>query len=95
MGKGIATKVVAAFVQWAFDTFGKIVRLHAVVFAWNRASMRVLEKVGFVHEATNKCAAWKAGRLVDLMVFAKVREGCVGESVLPELVLGPGQDCDI
>lgn len=83
-GRGIATRVVTAFVQWAFATFGRIVRLHALVFAWNPASMRVLEKVGFVHESTKKCAVWKAGRLVDLVEYAKVREGCVGESVLPE-----------
>ena len=93
MGRGIATKAATAFVQWAFATFDRIVRLRALVFAWNLASMRVLEKVGFVQEGTKKCAAWKAGRLVDLVEFAKVREGCVGESALPEeeerLILGP------
>ena len=86
-GRGIATKVIAAFVPWVFATFDKIVKIQAGVFGWNKASMRVLEKLAFDHEATRKCAIWKAGKLVDLEEFVKIKEGYVGESVLPELVL--------
>ena len=57
-GRGIATDAVRALVPIAFDRF-EIVRLQAGVFSNNPASMRVLEKCGFVREAVH---ARRSGR---------------------------------
>ena len=45
-GKGLATEVASAWVRAAFDEFG-LSRLGAFVHPENRASVRILEKLGF------------------------------------------------
>jgi RimJ/RimL family protein N-acetyltransferase len=52
-GRGIATEVASALVGHAFAALG-LPRLVAVVYADNRASRRVLDKLGFVHEGTRE-----------------------------------------
>jgi len=42
------------------------------VFAWNPASMRVLEKSGFEREALLRSAATKDGQLIDTVLYARV-----------------------
>ncbi len=71
-GRGIATKAVAALVQYAFATFD-IVRLDAGVFESNPASMRVLEKNGFLLEGRLRMHVTKDGRTMDLFVYGLVR----------------------
>ncbi|HET7738491.1 MAG TPA: GNAT family protein [Tepidiformaceae bacterium] len=73
-GKGIVTEVVEAAVAYVFGTFD-IVRIEAVVWEWNPASMRVLEKAGFTREATLRRAITKDGRTVDAELFAVIRDG--------------------
>ena len=46
-GQGIATEASGALVEYAFGTVG-LARLVAVIYPDNRASRRVLEKLGFV-----------------------------------------------
>src|SRR5688572_10441434 len=48
-GVGIATEAVIAVTEYAFAKHN-LVRLHARVLEWNKASMRVLEKCGYVRE---------------------------------------------
>ena len=48
-GQGFATEAAAALVEYAFGTLG-LARLVAVAYPDNRASRRVLEKLGFVHD---------------------------------------------
>jgi len=72
-GRGIATRVVAAVSDYAFATLD-IARLEGWVFAWNPGSMRVLEKCGYVREAVMRKSAIKDGRLVDRVVYARLRE---------------------
>lgn len=72
-GKGIATGAVAAIVPLAFEYFD-IIRLQAGVFASNPASMRVLEKCGFVREAVHKNAVTKNGVVMDEVVYVRFRE---------------------
>ena len=50
-----------------------LVRLHATVFAWNPASMRVLEKAGYEREAVLRQSIWKDGTLLDSVLYAKLR----------------------
>ena len=69
-GRGIATDAVRAIVPVAFDRFD-LARLQAGVFSTNPASMRVLEKAGFVREAVHASAIWKNGRLLDEVVYVR------------------------
>jgi len=74
-GKGIATEVVGAFVEWIWERFPKIVRVEAEVYEFNGGSGRVLGKVGFVHEGTLRGAVWKDGKVAGLEVWGMVRKG--------------------
>jgi ribosomal-protein-alanine N-acetyltransferase len=49
---------------------GRFARLEAPVFEWNPASMRVLEKLGFVREALLRDSVTKDGQLIDSVLFA-------------------------
>src|SRR5690606_8731650 len=69
---GIMTRVLARFVPEAMRMFD-LYRLHADVYESNPASMRVLEKCGFVHEGVHKSAVMKRGRLLDVHVYARIR----------------------
>ena len=71
-GRGIATDAVRAIVPVAFATFD-IVRLQAGIFATNRASMRVLEKCGFVREAVHTRAITKNGMILDEIEYVLLR----------------------
>lgn len=73
-GRGLMTRVVAAFAPWAMRELA-LHRLYATVLDSNPASARVLLKNGFVEEGVRRCAVLKHGRLHDLRVFAKVRRG--------------------
>lgn len=68
-GRGIATEAVGAMTEWGFENLD-LTRIYASVFSHNPASMRVLEKAGFVHEATLKDAVCKEGKVLDEHVFA-------------------------
>jgi RimJ/RimL family protein N-acetyltransferase len=71
-GQGIVTGAVRAIIPVAFDRYA-IVRLQAGIFANNPASMRVLEKCGFVREAGHKNAITKNGTTMDEVMYAIVR----------------------
>ncbi len=71
-GRGLTTRAVSASSDWAFDHY-KIVRIFAMVFAHNLASMRVLEKCGFQQEGVLRRSAIKNGVLLDQVMYAKVR----------------------
>lgn len=73
-GRGIMTDAIAAIVPVAFERFD-IVRIQAGVFANNPASMRVLEKCGFVREAVLKNAITKNGVVIDEVMHARFRDG--------------------
>ena len=72
-GKGIASELVPAVTEWAFAHLD-LCRIHAEVFEWNAASMRVLEKAGYEREGRLRRAAVKDGETIDLLVYAIVRE---------------------
>lgn len=73
-GGGIATEAARFISGYAFATF-PFVRLQAGVFEWNPASTRVLEKAGFTLEGRLRRAITKEGRVGDLLMYARVREG--------------------
>ncbi len=71
-GHGITTEAARAVVPFAMRHFG-LCRLEAAVFAWNPASMRVLEHCGFVREGISRASVFKDGELIDRVVYALVR----------------------
>jgi RimJ/RimL family protein N-acetyltransferase len=72
-GRGIATAALRAVTAAAWAE-PDVVRIHAPVFAWNRASMRVLEKAGYRREAVLARAGVKDGRVFDRVVYAVSRD---------------------
>ena len=72
-GRGLATAVVRAFTDYAFDAF-ELCRIYANVFEWNPGSCRVLEKAGYVLEGRLRSAAVKDGFVLDGVLYANVRE---------------------
>lgn len=72
-GRGIGTAAVRVLVDDAFTRFG-LARVFALTFADNAASIRVLEKSGFVLEGRLRRSAVKAGRILDQLLYARVNE---------------------
>ena len=71
-GLGIATEAVRAMTEYLFVKHN-LVRLHAHVFEWNSASIRVLEKCGYIREAVLRRSVIKNERIIDEMLYAFVR----------------------
>ncbi|MGQ0650554.1 MAG: GNAT family N-acetyltransferase [Gemmatimonadaceae bacterium] len=69
-GKGYASEAIQGVSDWALRHFD-LARLYAMVFTWNPASARALEKGGFVLESLSRKAAIKEGEIVDEWVYAK------------------------
>ena len=70
-GQGRMTRIVAAYLDWAVPALG-LARVEATVLEGNPASMRVLEKNGFLREGIRRSALRKQGRLHDLHLFGRV-----------------------
>ena len=72
-GRGIATAALRALTEYAFANYN-LIRLFAYVYDWNPASVRVLEKAGYVFEGRLRKSATKDGQTVDQLLYAIVRE---------------------
>jgi len=70
--RGIATEALRAVTAEAFKRF-EITRLYAVPFADHAASVRVLEKAGYVLEGRLRQSAIKNGTIRDQLLFATYR----------------------
>ena len=75
-GRRIVTDAVARVTTLALAE-PDLVRLYAAIFAWNAASMRVLERNGYVREAVLKQAGFKDGTLFDCVIYARTRESAL------------------
>ena len=71
-GRGIATEALQAVTAEAFKQF-EITRLYAVPFADHAASVRVLEKAGYVKEGHLRQSAIKDGKLRDQSLYASYK----------------------
>lgn len=71
--KGYCTEAAKAIVRFGFDEY-KMHRIHAAHFSSNRASGRVMEKIGMVHEGKFRRHIKKWGRFVDLEIFGILKE---------------------
>lgn len=70
-GRGIMTAAVQAIADHAFSPLG-YKRIETPVFAWNPASMRVLEKCGFAREGVMAKSVLKDGELIDSVLYARL-----------------------
>ena len=68
-GRGITSAALSAATQYAITTFG-LTRVFAVPFVHNVASIRVLEKAGFIREGLMRQSAIKDGILQDQYLYA-------------------------
>jgi len=69
--KGVASIAVNLLTEYGFNKLG-MVRIHAGVFEYNMASMRVLEKCGFEKEGVYKKAVFKKNRIWDEVRYSKI-----------------------
>jgi RimJ/RimL family protein N-acetyltransferase len=73
-GRGVVTQVARVLTEQAFAR-PEVTRVFAAVHADNPASMRVLQKNGFLREAELRQSAIKAGRVIDRVRWARLRAG--------------------
>lgn len=73
MGRGIGTSAVKQMCDYIFENTD-IIRIFAEPFAYNTASCRVLEKAGFQYEGTLRKNAVKNGVVLDMRMYAIVKE---------------------
>lgn len=71
-GKGIMTEAVKQICEYIFAK-SDIIRIYAEPFAYNIASCRVLEKVGFQYEGTLRSNAVKNGRVIDMEMYSLLK----------------------
>lgn len=72
-GQGFATEAVQVIVKYGFELLG-LERIQAGVYAWNEASSRVLVKSGFDLEGCMRRHAYKDGKFVDVLLYARLRD---------------------
>lgn len=77
-GGGIVTEAVVAFSRWSFETIPELLRLEACIFGGNEGSMAVLRKAGYTFEGRRRNAVFKNGKVLDMHMFALLREECLG-----------------
>ena len=71
-GHGYATEAARALLRWAFDTLD-LNRVQAQTDTRNRASARVLDKLGFVREGTLREDCIVNGEVSDSWVYGLIR----------------------
>ena len=72
-GNGYTTEAVKQASSFVFENTD-IIRIFAAPFAYNTASCRVLEKAGFICEGVLKSNAYKNGNIVDMKLYALVKQ---------------------
>ena len=72
-GKGIMTEAVKQICEYVFAN-SDIIRIYAEPFAYNIASCRVLEKVGFQYEGTLRNNAVKNSKVIDMKMYSLLKE---------------------
>jgi len=72
-GRGFATEAAAALVAWAFPAL-RLERVYAQYLDDNRASGRVLEKIGMLREGVRRHHVKKDGRYLDAHQYGLLRK---------------------
>lgn len=71
-GKGLASEAIAMLTDYIFES-RQTNRVEIRVSTENVASEKVAKKVGFIHEGTNREAAFSKGKLFDMHIYAMLR----------------------
>lgn len=72
-GKGVMSRVIPAFVDWVWKTFGVFVRLNGATYEGNLASERLLRKAGFQFEGLRPDAVCKNGVVKGEVMWGALR----------------------
>ena len=72
-GRGIGTEALRLFTSYAFEELG-LLRIFALPFADNAASIRILEKAGYTREGTLRSSSVKYGQARDQAIYAIVND---------------------
>ena len=71
--KGIITKSIEIIIKYGFESL-HLTRIFAGVFENNKASMKVLEKNGFILECIKRKAIFKNNQILDEYNYAKIND---------------------
>lgn len=71
--RGLATDAWMTLMRYAFDEL-RLNRINGSALAYNSASLRVCEKVGFKVEGTQRQAVYKNGEFFDLVMMGCLKE---------------------
>lgn len=71
--KGIGSKVIPLFCKYLFE-HTDLVRIYATIFAFNTASIKMIEKCGFEFEGIAKKAVFKSGKFWDEYRYALIKD---------------------
>jgi RimJ/RimL family protein N-acetyltransferase len=66
------SKILAPMTEYYF-AHHDLVRIYAMVFDWNPASTKVLEKAGYEFEGRLRKSAIKDGKFCDQLLYAKIK----------------------
>ena len=72
-GRGVGTAALKAVTKYAIRAHS-LNRIFALPFEGNIASMRVLEKAGYIKECQLRKSAYKNGQFVDQILYAYIDE---------------------
>lgn len=72
-GQGVGTEAIRQILEIAFSQ-KKYKRLTAIIYSPNKASIRLVEKLGFTLEATLHAAVWKNGYFYDALQYGLLQE---------------------
>jgi [ribosomal protein S5]-alanine N-acetyltransferase len=76
-GRGIATEALSLITDYVFEHHN-LLRMFALPFAGNTASVRVLEKAGYSLEGRLRQSSVKFGRPCDQLIYARVNPAWKG-----------------
>ena len=71
-GRGVMTEAVRAVTDWGFAE-RSLLRIYALPYVTSLASIRVLEKAGYVYEGRLRRSVIKLGKVLVQLVYADVR----------------------
>lgn len=90
-GQGLMTAAVSAFMPYAFSTL-RLHRVEAACIPTNVASMRLLQRVGFVREGYAQKYLCINGSWQDHLLFARINERTDGSETVPRMNAVQAQD---
>ena len=72
-GKGIIAETTPYIMEYAFNDLN-LNRVKAEIETGNTASIRAIQKFGFIHEGTlRQCEVNRNGNYIDLMIFSRLK----------------------